>query len=44
MMIAPTTRFLDPAEFANVGIGLWWALQTVTTVGYGDVTPQNAIG
>ena len=37
-------RFLAPAEFANVGIGLWCALQTVTTVGYGDVTPQNAIG
>ena len=37
-------RFLDPAEFPNVGIGLWWALQTVTTVGYGDVTPENAIG
>jgi voltage-gated potassium channel len=37
-------RFLDSAEFPNVGTGLWWALQTVTTVGYGDVAPQNAIG
>jgi voltage-gated potassium channel len=37
-------RFLDPAEFPNVGTGLWWALQTVTTVGYGDVTPENTIG
>jgi voltage-gated potassium channel len=23
---------------------MWWALQTVTTVGYGDVTPQNVSG
>jgi voltage-gated potassium channel Kch len=23
---------------------MWWALQTVTTVGYGDVTPRNPSG
>jgi voltage-gated potassium channel len=37
-------NIIDPEEFPNVGIGLWWALQTVTTVGYGDVTPHDAIG
>jgi voltage-gated potassium channel len=35
---------LDPEEFPDFGTGLWWALQTVTTVGYGDVTPANTIG
>ena len=35
---------VDPHEYSNVGIGMWWALQTVTTVGYGDVTPANFSG
>ena len=35
---------LDSEEYPNLGIGMWWALQTVTTVGYGDVTPTNLSG
>lgn len=35
---------VDRSEFPNIWLGLWWAVQTVTTVGYGDVTPANAIG
>ena len=23
---------------------MWWALQTVTTVGYGDVVPHDTVG
>ena len=35
---------IDSEEYPNVGIGMWWALQTVTTVGYGDVTPTDFAG
>jgi voltage-gated potassium channel len=37
-------RVLDEGEFPNVWLGIWWALQTVTTVGYGDVTPKDPAG
>src|SRR4030095_2344405 len=35
---------IDSDEYPNVGVGLWWAIQTVTTVGYGDVAPKDAAG
>ena len=36
-------RIVDPAmgDFADA---LWWAIVTVTTVGYGDVIPTNSAG
>jgi voltage-gated potassium channel len=37
-------RLIDRQEYPTIGKGLWFALQTVTTVGYGDVTPKNADG
>ena len=37
-------RLIDEDEFPTIGLALWWSVQTVTTVGYGDVTPQNARG
>jgi voltage-gated potassium channel len=37
-------RALDGDEYPNVWKGMWWALQTVTTVGYGDVTPTETSG
>jgi voltage-gated potassium channel len=35
---------LDHDEYHSLGDALWWAAQTVTTVGYGDVTPTNPSG
>lgn len=35
---------LPGSEFATVPQAMWWAIATLTTVGYGDVTPVTAIG
>jgi voltage-gated potassium channel len=37
-------RVVDGDEYPSVWKGMWWALQTVTTVGYGDVTPREPAG
>ena len=38
---ALAVRFLARGEFTTFGESIWWAAQTVTTVGYGDVIPQT---
>ena len=37
-------RVLDPHEYADIWTGMWWSLQTVTTVGYGDIVPETTAG
>jgi len=37
-------HLIDDRTFPTVWLGMWWALTTVTTVGYGDVVPQDPVG
>jgi voltage-gated potassium channel len=37
-------RIVEPEVFTSLGLAYWWAVVTVTTVGYGDVVPESATG
>jgi voltage-gated potassium channel len=39
-----TATLVDQEDFPTFGVGVWWAIVTLATVGYGDVVPTNAWG
>jgi voltage-gated potassium channel len=44
LVAALIERLVEPDTFTSYGKACWWAVQTVSTVGYGDTVPTTAAG
>ncbi|XP_036364621.1 potassium voltage-gated channel protein Shaw-like isoform X3 [Octopus sinensis] len=44
IMFATFIYYAEEENFPNIFIGMWWALITMTTVGYGDMSPSSNLG
>jgi voltage-gated potassium channel len=43
-VLALCVWLVDDEAFSSFGEAIWWAIVTVSTVGYGDVIPENGAG
>ena len=34
----------EPSDFEHIPLAFWWALITMTTIGYGDIHPRSGLG
>jgi len=44
LIIGTFVRVLEPETFYSIPIGMWFGLVTLTTVGYGDISPKTTDG
>ena len=44
LLAALVEHLVEPETFPSFGVASWWAVQTVSTVGYGDLTPHTTAG
>ena len=44
LMFASMIHYMEQDNFPNIPIAIWWALVTMTTVGYGDKYPVGYVG
>lgn len=34
----------QPAVFSSIGVSAWWTVETITSLGYGDIVPVTSLG
>lgn len=44
IIVVPVESNAPEASIRTISDGLWWSVQTLTTVGYGDVVPHTIVG
>lgn len=44
VLIGGLSIYLIEPRISSIGDGIWWAIVTLTTVGYGDISPVTGLG